>query len=489
MSNPIRIHPQNPKIFEYDGKPLMLVTATEHYGSVLNRGFDFTRYLADVAEKKITLTRLFMLFRELQSAVNPYSTCKPESTDYVAPFARTGPGRALDGQMKYDLDQWCPEFFDRLHRFLSLAERSGIIVEVTLLSNTYGDSIWELNPLHPDNNINDLPVIRWPDYMSLRHPAYLERQLAHVRKIVEETNRYSNIFYEICNEPGGAHPSSPNFPTPAEVNDWQRVIARTIRETEAGLPNQHLIAGQEAFIWSPWEQLSTQSFRDYPIDIVNMHPLPNTSYDGVSYDMGTFMAKELKLQAVRDYCLATYHEPKPLNYDEDNAASQYRDIEGWTIHRKRAWTTLLCGCHYDYIDFSIIIGRETGTPASQAHIRTWMKHLSEFIHTLDLVRARPCPDLLTAQPPQTLASMLAVDGEDYAIYLADTREVDEVGYGDPITGKLALDLPTGDYHVSCYSPTTGMASPALTFPGGSLAIPLPTFQHDLVVRITNMHDY
>lgn len=157
-----------------------------------------------------------------------------------------------------------------------------------------------------------------------------------MRKIVEETNRYSNIFYEICNEPGGGHPSSPDFPTPAEVNDWQHVIARTIRETEAGLPNRHLIAGQEAFIWSPWEQVSILSFRDYPIDIVNMHPLPNTTYDGVSYDMGVFMAKELKLQAVRDYCLATYHEPKPLNYDEDNAASQYRDVEGWTIHRKRA---------------------------------------------------------------------------------------------------------------------------------------------------------
>lgn len=102
---------------------------------------------------------------------------------------------------------------------------------------------------------------------------------------------------------------------------------------------------------------------------------------------------------------------------------------------------MLCGCHYDYIDFSIIIGRETGTPASQAHIRTWMKHLSEFIHTLDLVRARPHPDLLTAQPPHTLASILAVDGEDYAIYLADTREVGDPTYGDPITGNLALDLP------------------------------------------------
>ena len=50
---------------------------------------------------------------------------------------RTGPGRALDEELKYDLDRPNPEFFDRLHRFLSLASGYGIIVEVVLLSNTY----------------------------------------------------------------------------------------------------------------------------------------------------------------------------------------------------------------------------------------------------------------------------------------------------------------------------------------------------------------
>jgi len=479
---PIHIHPDNPKIFEYRGKPLMLVTATEHYGSVLNRRFDFEHYLTDAAEKKMTLTRLFVLFRELQSARNPYSPCKPESTDYIAPFPRTGPGFALDAQPQYDLDRWNPEFFERLHRFLSLAQDYGIIVEVTLFSNTYGDSIWELNPLHPANNVNDLPVIAWQDYMSLRHPQYFARQAAHARKIVEETNRYDNIFYEICNEPGGAHPDGLQHPSPDEVDDWQRALAGVIRETEAGLPKQHLIAGQEAFTWGDWEQTSTRSFRDFPIDIVNMHPLPNTTYDGKAYDMGQFMMKELKLRAVRDYCLATWHEPKPLNYDEDNAASQYREPGGWTVHRKRAWTTLMCGCHYDYIDFSLICGQEAGTPESRAGIRTWMKHLSEFVHTIDLVRARPLPGLLSEQPPHTLESVLAVAGEDYCVYLADARELTEPGCGEPIQGCISLELPAGEYQVSCFSPVTGMSSPALAIGGGAFSIKLPVFRHDIVVR-------
>ena len=75
MSTPIRIHPDNPKLFEYAGRPLVLLTATEHYGAVFNRPFRFDRYLADTADKQITLTRLFVLFRELQNHCNPYSTC------------------------------------------------------------------------------------------------------------------------------------------------------------------------------------------------------------------------------------------------------------------------------------------------------------------------------------------------------------------------------------------------------------------------------
>ena len=185
MSTPIRIHPQNPKLFEFRGRPLVLLTATEHYGAVMNRPFQFERYLADAAVKRMTLSRLFMLFRELQSAINPHSTCKPETPDYIAPFGRTGPGRAQDLELKFDLDQPNPEFFERLHRFLSLASDYGIIVELVLLSNTYAPAIWDLNPLNPRNNINGLEEIQWPEYMSQRHPKLFARQAAHVRKIVE----------------------------------------------------------------------------------------------------------------------------------------------------------------------------------------------------------------------------------------------------------------------------------------------------------------
>ncbi|HEY0828611.1 MAG TPA: DUF6298 domain-containing protein [Bacilli bacterium] len=488
-ANPIRIHPQNNRIFEYRGKPLVLVCATEHYGAVINRPFKFEKYLADAAEKKQTLTRLFVLFREQQSSMNPYSTCKPESPDFISPFKRTGPGMALDGQLKYDLTQWNPEFFERLHRFLSLAADYGIIVEVTLLSNTYGQAVWDLNPLNSENNINNLEKINWTDYNTLRNPKILQWQIAHVRKIVEETKLYDNIIYEICNEPGGKFPGDDTYPTPSEVDDWQIAIAQVIRENDAAFPHQHLIAAQEAFTYDPWEQSSNKSFHDFPIDIVNMHPLPNTTYGGKGYHMGDFMSKQLKIRELRDYCLATINETKPLNLDEDNVASQYKDPDGWIIHRKRAWTTLFCGCHYDVIDFSIINYLETGTPDSQRHIRTWMKHLSEFIHSVDLTHARPLVGWLKDQSAHTVESVFAVEGEDYCIYLADERELEHEGYGSVIRGMVNINLPLGWYSVSCYSPATGLYSPSITMEGSpDIQVNLPEFSHDLVVRITRLED-
>jgi hypothetical protein len=471
---PLRIHPENPKLFEFRGRPLVLVTATEHYGAVMNRPFRFERYLPDAAKKGITLTRLFTLFRELQTPINPYSTCKPESPDYVAPYLRTGPGRALDGELKFDLDRPNPEFFDRLHRFVGMAAECGIVVEVVLFSNTYTEAVWALNPLHAQNNVNGMVAIEWPDYLSRRHPGLFARQVEHARRIVTELNAYDNVLYEICNEPGGRAEGREDRPPVAEVNAWLAALIEVVRATEAELPNRHLIAGQEAFCFEPWEQSSDLSFKTLDYDVVNIHPLPNTTYGGATYPLGDFMSKQLRLRALRDYCLATYAEPRPLNQDEDNIASQYKDVEGWTIHRKRAWISLLSGAHYDYIDFSIINYCETGTPESQRTIRTWMGNLARFMQSLDLIHARPLPDLLRGQPPHTVEAVFGVAGQDICIYLADARELSaardlpagvagDPDAGRPLAGTVTLDLPAGSYQATIYDPSTGLYSPAIGF--------------------------
>jgi hypothetical protein len=479
----VKISLDNPKYLSFRGKPLVLISASEHYGSVINRPFDYEKYLADAAEHKMTMTRTFLLYRELQSARNPSSPCKPESPDYLSPFVRSGPGKALDGEPIYDLDQWNPEYFDRLHRFLDAASKMGIVVELTVFSNTYANDVWKLNPLRAENNKQHVGTVEWQDYISLKDPELVRRQTAYARKIIQETSGYDNVYYEICNEPGGGLPGHASV---ADVDAWQEEMARVLRDEMRRLNRPHLLSGQQAFTYAEKNAFPMDAtFAGKTFDIVNDHPLPNTLFDGQVYEMGNFMSKELMLDQVASFCRATDSRPKPVVLDEDNTASMYRDTTGWTIHRKRAWTALLSRCHYDYIDFSITVGSERGTAASQRAIRSWMQYLSQFMASFDFIHAKLAPDWIASYPQHLTASGLSVAGRDYVAYLADSREVVDPAAGEAIGGSVSLSLPAGSYDVRLYSPVTGEYSPAIEVTGGGKSpLVLPAFKEDIVIRAT-----
>src|SRR5580765_4317360 len=58
-SQSIRLHPANPHYFLFRGKAVVLITSGEHYGAVLNRDFDYHRYLSTLEVDGLNYTRLF----------------------------------------------------------------------------------------------------------------------------------------------------------------------------------------------------------------------------------------------------------------------------------------------------------------------------------------------------------------------------------------------------------------------------------------------
>ena len=146
---------------------------------------------------------------------------------------------------------------------------------------------------------------------------------------------------------------------------------------------------------------------------------------------------------------------------------------------------MLNGCHYDYIDFSITVGSEAGTAASQKGIRVWMQLLSEFMGSYDFVHSRLAPEWIEAYPQHLTLSALSSQGSDYAAYLADSREVGDGSAGESVSGNVALNLPAGIYDVRLYSPVTGEYSPAIEVKGGARqSLALPSFHQDIVIRAT-----
>src|SRR4029079_16045098 len=177
--------------------------------------------------------------------------------------------------------------------------------------------------------------------------------------------------------------------------------------------------------------------------------------DNKHYQLGNFMSKELQLAPLKQFCGAARSLTKPYVWDEDNAASMFQDEVAWTIHRKRAWVALLSGSHYDEIDFSIQIGKETGTPESSGHLRKWFKILSEFFASIDYLHAAPAPEWIGRLPEHLKAATFAVKNKDYVAYLADAREATDRMAGDQIAGKIDLSLPPGRFRVRYFSPVYG----------------------------------
>ncbi len=59
LAAPIQLHPDNPRYFQWRGKPTVIITSGEHYGAVLNLDFDYRRYLDTLAKDGLNGTRLW----------------------------------------------------------------------------------------------------------------------------------------------------------------------------------------------------------------------------------------------------------------------------------------------------------------------------------------------------------------------------------------------------------------------------------------------
>src|SRR5262245_2304295 len=235
-------NPDNPRHLLYQGKPIVLVTATEHYGAVLNGEFQYTPYLDELAGHGLNLSRVFTFYREVEKSIKSLgfaNTLAPRPTREILPWKRTGPGRALDGGLKFNLEQWHADYFARFHDFLLQSAKRGIIVEVVLFGRSYDQDIWSRNPLHPQNNVNGVGggLSDFTQYWEIHDGTVFNAQKAFVRKIVQELNSFDNLYFEILNEGYGASEAGV-----ARLRAWQLAICDVIRETEKRLPKKHLIA-------------------------------------------------------------------------------------------------------------------------------------------------------------------------------------------------------------------------------------------------------
>jgi len=242
---PLRVHPENPRWFARpDGRAVWL-TGSHTWANLQERGvegqtpdFDYDGYLDFLQRHGHNFIRLWawehtqwMQFVDRQVPVR----YRPN------PYQRTGPGKALDGGLKFDLTKLNDEYFRRLRRRLEQARRRGIYVSVMLFQgfsldkrrgNAKTGNAWHGHPLNKANNVNGLDGNPSGDdsgreVHELRIAAVTRLQEALIRCVIETVGDLDNVLWEIGNE---CHAGSV---------PWQYHMIRFIQRVESGRPQQH----------------------------------------------------------------------------------------------------------------------------------------------------------------------------------------------------------------------------------------------------------
>ena len=151
------------------------------------------------------------------------------------PWKRTGPGEALDGQPKFDLTQFDPQYFDRLRKRVQAARERGIYVSVMLFEGwglQHLPNGFNWHPFNAANNVNGIHADidgdgRGIEAHTLQVPAVQQISERYVRKVIDTVNDLDNVLYEITNETG------------TYSLDWQYHLIRFIKDCECDKPQQH----------------------------------------------------------------------------------------------------------------------------------------------------------------------------------------------------------------------------------------------------------
>jgi hypothetical protein len=439
-AEPLRLHPENPRYFEFRGKPTILVTSGEHYGAVLNRDFDFVKYLAALEKYGFNQTRTFSgAYCEPAGAFNiEKNTLAPAAGKLICPWARSDTRGYAGGGNKFDLDRWDDAYFKRLHDFVAEAGRRGIVVELVLFCPFYEDAQWKLSPMNAANNVNGVGHVDRNGAYALKEDKLTRVQHALVVKLVTELNRYDNVYFEICNEPyfGGV------------TRAWQNGVADLIATTEDKLPRRHLIA----------ENVANKTKK-----IENPHP--KVSVFNFHY-------------ATPPQAVATnWNLNRPIGDDETGFRG-----DGDFAYRSEAWEFLLAGgSEYSNLDYSFTVGHEDGTaknkaPGGGSHaLREQLNILKDFLYGFDFLRMTPAQDVVKGGVPKGGAAYaLARKGREYAIYVR----------GGEIT-ELAIELVAGNYTASWLDTKTGksLATSDHDHRGGPLKLASPAYQEDIALAV------
>jgi hypothetical protein len=422
---PLRVCEVNPRYFCDDQDQVVYLTGAHTWANLVDMGpseavgqFDFDKYLDWMESYHHNFVRLWtwelLSWNTQGNRENKLHTVGP------LPWARTGPGKALDGNPKFDLTQFNNEYLGRLRQRANTARWRGFYVSIMLFEGwglQFSPGAWESHPFHPANNINGIDGDLNGDGKGLEIHTLANREItalqeAYVKKVLTAVNDLDNVLFEISNE---NHPPS---------TEWQYHMIDFIHRVEKDLSRQHAVGmtfqykgGENAVLFeSPAEWISPNHEGGYRED--------PPAADG----------------------------KKVVLLDTDHL---------WGIGGNKGWVwkSFLRGHNPLFMDpyDGVVLGKPFDTQWEA--IRVSLGHTRRWAERVDLTALVPKGELASS------GYCLARPGREYLVYL-------------PEGGRANVDLSTLDGIASTewFDPGTGVSVEGPIVRGGGVVSLNPTFE-------------
>jgi hypothetical protein len=237
---PLRVSPINRRYFTDDDGKAIYLTGSHTWANLVDiqlegdQPFDYQGYLDFMVANGHNFMRMWTWDH---TEMAPWTTSKLYFDPM--PFARTGPGAALDGKPRFDLSRWNEDYFTRLRSRVMQAGERGIYVSVMLfeawcLRWAYTESNpWLTHPYNAENNVNGVAGTHGPrgqaGVYTLDDPEVTRYQKAYVRKVIDTVNDLDNVLFEIINE---------TMDDDRGVR-WHNHMVDYVHEYERSMPKQH----------------------------------------------------------------------------------------------------------------------------------------------------------------------------------------------------------------------------------------------------------
>ncbi len=205
-------------------------------GSPQNLDFNaFIRFLTAHGQNFTLLWRVEMpKFCSLPST----ASSPPDFTVSPQPWQRTGPGKATDGGLKFDLTRFDQGYFDRLRARTKALNDAGIYAGVYLFTGEFLNIFRCPSDGYPFTGANNINGIddgyksgpKGTASMTMTAPNAMTRfQDAYVEKVIDTLNDLPNVLWVVSEE------------APADTQWWNEYQIAQIRKYESRKPHQHPI--------------------------------------------------------------------------------------------------------------------------------------------------------------------------------------------------------------------------------------------------------